>query len=455
MNTPDWPQQIKGNDIKLGLDRVLALLDRLGNPHKKLPPTIHIAGTNGKGSTLSYIDAMLQDAKYKVHKYTSPHLVKFNERIILANSPISNVYLKKIIGECEAAANKRPKIDITFFEGITAAAFLAFSRVKADILLLETGLGGRLDATNVIEKPILTIITSISRDHTEYLGDEIEKIAFEKAGIIKENCPVILSKQSADVADVIHRKASTFKNSPVLYQGKHFDFKVFKNNINFLIANNSLKLPFPSLNGRHQIENACLAIASLYMQDRLKVNTANISNGLKSAKWRGRIEKIKSGNLFSLLPNDYDLYIDGGHNIDASRALSSWISSENMKIISGGHKKPATYLICSMLKDKDSEGFFKYLSGVADFVVSVPIEKESRVQKASIIAKHAVASGIKATYSDDFEQAFKYIEAIHGSTSKSNKGILRKMMVKHPKKNPARVIICGSLYLVGEFLKEN
>jgi dihydrofolate synthase/folylpolyglutamate synthase len=454
MNLPHWPDTKNGIKIDLGLDRVLALLQRLGNPHKKLPPTIHIAGTNGKGSTLAYLDEMLKSAKYKVHKYTSPHLVKFNERIVLGGLPIDDVYLEAIIKECEEAANIKPKIDVTFFEGITVAAFLAFSRMKADVLLLETGMGGRLDATNVIEKPLLTIITSISKDHTDFLGDTLSQIAFEKAGIIKENSPVVVANQQDEILEVINRKADGFKNSPVINLGKHFDVKVYKDRIDFTIASKLLRLPLPGLVGHHQIENACLAIAALYVQGRIKININDIKNGLTRVRWRGRIEKIKKGSLRKLLPRNYDLYLDGSHNADASKALSSWISRDNMEVIKSGKQKPKTYLICSMLKDKDPQGFFKYLAGSVDFVVGVPIESESKAQKASTIAKHASNSGIKASYSDDFNQAFKYVSAIHGQGRETNL-IKRILPSKRKADNPARVIVCGSLHLVGEFLQEN
>jgi dihydrofolate synthase/folylpolyglutamate synthase len=193
MKLPFWPNPSGYRDIELGLTRVYQLLERVGNPHQKLPPTIHIAGTNGKGSTLAYLKAIFEDAGLKVDCYISPHLVRFNERIILAGKEIEDDFLNEILLECKKAAEIEPKINVTFFEGITVAAFLAFSKIKADVLLLETGLGGRLDATNVIKKPIATIITPISFDHTEFLGITLAKIAFEKAGIIKPGVPVIIS----------------------------------------------------------------------------------------------------------------------------------------------------------------------------------------------------------------------------------------------------------------------
>lgn len=455
MHLPHWPK-IKGSrDIDLGLTRVLALLERLGNPHRKLPPTIHVAGTNGKGSTIAYMAAMLKDAGYKIHKYTSPHLVKFNERIILANEPIADNYLNSIIEECEKAANIKPKIDVTFFEGITVAAFLAFSRSKADVLLLETGMGGRLDATNVIENPIATIITSISYDHTEFLGKTLRDIAFEKAGIIKNNAPIIVSSNSKEALEVIEEKARVFKNAPIFFLKKHFDFEPINNKEKFKlrIGDEYLELPNPALKGSHQLENASLAITALHVQNKLKIKENNIKNGLKKVVWRGRIEKINHGKIHKLIPKHYEIYIDGSHNPEGSKALASWVSKENVKYINQGLTKPRTYIICSMLKNKDINGFFKYMSGVADFVVAVPMDFEPRVEQTSKIAKSAINNGLKATYSEDFEQAIKYIRTIHDNEKDQN--FISKIIGKKSNKNPARILVCGSLHLVGEFIREN
>lgn len=454
MTLPHWPQ-IKGyRDIKFGLDRVLKLLKRLGNPHEKLPPTIHVAGTNGKGSTLSYLEAILNDAGYKVHKYTSPHLIDFNERIILRGRPINNPYLHKIINECERVANIEPKIDVTFFEGITVAAFVAFSRIKADILLLETGMGGRLDATNVVKNPLLTIITSISMDHQEFLGDNLGKIATEKAGIIKSNSPTITSNKDPEIVEAICSSANKVNNSLVFYLGKHFDYEIDKNYVRFLMNNETIKSNFPSLVGTHQIENASLAIAALQTQNHFKITPKNIKNGLKNVKWRGRIEKIADGRLKKLLPENYEIYLDGGHNAQAAKALSSWIAQDNIKRIKNEDPKPNTYLICAMVKDKDPKSFFANIAGTADFVVGVPIESYSNIVNPKKIAKYAFENGIKSSYSNSFEEAFNYIDAIHNGNDDKKRNFLQKFFSK---KNPApaRIIICGSLYLVGEFLKEN
>ena len=218
MKLPFWPNPLGYRDIDLGLSRVFQLLERLENPHLKIPPTIHIAGTNGKGSTLSFLKAIFEESNLKVHTYTSPHLVNFNERIVLAGVEISDDFLNKILRQCQAAAEQKPEIKITYFEGITVAAFLAFSQIKADILLLETGMGGRLDATNVLPQVLCSIITPISFDHQEFLGENLEKIAAEKCGIIKKNCPVIIGKQQDSVLKIIAQKTQELNCNLISYK---------------------------------------------------------------------------------------------------------------------------------------------------------------------------------------------------------------------------------------------
>ena len=213
MKIPFWPDA-KIHNIELGLSRVLQLLERLGNPHLKLPPAIHIAGTNGKGSTLAFLRAIFEESGLKIHTYTSPHLVNFNERILLAGKEISDDFLNEILTECKKAAEIFPQIQVTFFEGTTVATFLAFSRVPADLLLLETGMGGRLDATNVLPEVLCSVITPISFDHEEFLGNTLAKIAYEKAGIIKKNCPVVIGKQVEEALQVIEDQA--FKKRAIL-----------------------------------------------------------------------------------------------------------------------------------------------------------------------------------------------------------------------------------------------
>ncbi len=456
MHLPKWPKIRRTKNIDLGLNRILELLARLGNPHQNLPPTIHIAGTNGKGSTLAYLESIFQAAEYKVHKYTSPHLVQFNERINLANYPISDIYLTELLEECEKAANIEPEIDVTFFEGITVAAFLAFSRIKADILLLETGMGGRLDATNVIENPILTLISSISMDHQQFLGNKIEDIAFEKAGIIKNGAPIIVSKQEKSVTKVIEDKAMSFPDSPVILFEKHFDFKENDNSFKFLFSQNELNLPKPKLIGSHQLENASLAIAAIYQQNILKISKQDIIDGLKNVSWRGRLEKIDNGTLYNKLDGNYELYLDGGHNAKAAELISKWVKKDNQEKISNKDHRPDTYFICAMLKDKEIKSFFKNIAQIADFVITIAIDKTPDAQKPAIIAKIADNNGIKSVYSDNFEQAFEYITTIHEEKHQIIQGnFLKKLLIKKKNNVPARIIICGSLHLVGEFISEN
>ena len=456
MHLPHWPKIRRIKNINLGLDRVLQLLERLDNPHKKLPPTIHIAGTNGKGSTLACLESIFKEAQYKVHKYTSPHLVRFNERIILANNEISDKYLDELISECKKAANINPKIDVTFFEGITVAAFLAFSRIESDILLLETGMGGALDATNVIENPILTLISAISDDHQQFLGNTVEKIAAEKAGIMKNNSPIIIAKQEDRVVEVLENKAALLKNSPLISFKKHFDFKKEEDCFRFMFSQDEINLPLPSLKGDYQLENVSLALAAIKQQDIFEINNQDIIQGLKNIIWRGRLETVTEGNLYDQLDGNYELYLDGGHNAKAAELLSKWIVADNKTRISNNQQKPDTYFICSMLQDKKIDDFFANISDIADFVISVPIDKTPNAQKPLIISKIADKHNIKSVDSDNFEQAFDYIQAIHDDRHQVIQGnFLRRLLIKKKNTAPARIIICGSLHLVGEFIAEN
>jgi len=451
MKLPEWPSPKGYRDIKFGLDRVYDLLERLGNPHYLLPPTIHIAGTNGKGSNIAYLDAIFTDAGYKTHKYISPHLVEFNERIILAGKEITDDYLTQILNECKKAAEIEPKINVTFFEGITIAAFLAFSRIEADILLLEVGMGGRLDATNVILDPIATIITPISNDHQEFLGNSLAKIAFEKAGIIKEGVPVIIGKQKDEALKILTHIAQK-KNCPLYILGRDWDVTDDGNKIKMNINDHKLKLPPPALVGRHQIENASTAIAAILSQNSLEVSDLNLFHGLKQVKWPARLEKIKSGKLVNKLIKNFDIYLDGGHNENSSQAVNNWLIKENMKLIKRNIKPPPTYLVCAMLENKNIFRFLKYLSGRVDFVIGMAIKDENQTKTAEKIAKNALEVGIVAIDAKDFTEAFHYIKMI--DEDKKKKGFLRKLN-PFKKNNKARILICGSLYFAGQFMEEN
>lgn len=454
MKFPSWPNPLGYRDIKLGLDRVYELLERVGNPHKLLPPVIHVAGTNGKGSTIAFLDSILTEAKYKVHRYISPHLVEFNERIILAGREIDDEFLEDLLDECRYAANQHPKIEVTFFEGITVAAFLAFSKVKADALLLETGMGGRLDATNVIEDVLLSIITPISLDHTEFLGKTIEDIAFEKAGIIKNNSQVIIGKQEKSVLEIIEKQA--IKKESRIYALNHkFIAKeqVSEDGMIFEMNGNHMILPLPFLIGKHQIENAGMAIAALLIQKHFKISNKDIGNGIIKAYWPARLENILSGELFNLLPSNYDLFLDGGHNEGGARIIANWINHNKIEDRKAGRKKIPYYLICGMLQDKDSKSFLKYLAGSVDFLVGIPIEGESKSKTGYQIAKIAAGLGIKSVDAEGFIEAFEYIKAIHDG-EKIKESIIKNIF-RAKSKQKARIIICGSLYLAGQFINKN
>lgn len=418
MQFPFWPNPSGYRDIELGLARVYALLERLGNPHLKLPPTIHIAGTNGKGSTLAFLRSIFENANYKAHCYTSPHLVEFNERIILAGKEISDDFLNEVLSECKKAAEIEPKINITFFEGITVAAFLAFSKVKADVLLLEVGLGGRLDATNVIQSPIATIITPIDIDHTEFLGKTLSKIAFEKAGIIKLNCPVVVSKQKPSALKVIKEVAKKNK-SKVIEFDQNYDFEIS-----------------PNLAGNHQITNARCAIATiLSLKNQFKISQKNITEGIKNAKWKARLQKIDDGRFAKILPDNFELFLDGSHNPAGAKTIIDWLGTDKNK-----SAKTKNYLICAMLIDKNSQEFLKYFSKKIEMLIGLKIPNEEKSKSAKEICDIASDVDIKAFTGSDFEDAINKIISYHK---------------KNHRDLSAKIIICGSLYLAGEFLNQN
>lgn len=405
MRLPSWPDPQSYSHIDLGLDRVFELLARLDNPHLKIPPTIHIAGTNGKGSTLAFLRAIFTEAGFKIHSYTSPHLVNFNERISLAGSEISDEFLEKVLAECKTAAEKFPQIFVTFFEGVTVAAFLAFSRVKADLLLLETGMGGRLDATNVLPEVLCSVITPIDFDHEEFLGKTLTKIAREKAGIIKKNCPVIVGKQKVEVLRVIEGKASSMR-----CEMKNYELGI-----------RSYEL---GLVGKYQRDNAALAVAAALTQKKFLITEKQICDGLKKAVWPARLEKISAGKFFTMMPKSCELYLDGSHNLQGVQTVKEFLKEQ---------KKKKIIVIFSMLKDKNCEGFLRKIAPQIDQLIAITIPNETRSRKASEINEIAKKIGINSDVAENFTGA---LEKIKGDED-------------------AVVLVCGSLYLAGEFLREN
>ncbi|MDX2083454.1 MAG: folylpolyglutamate synthase/dihydrofolate synthase family protein [Rickettsiales bacterium] len=431
-----WPNFKGYRDIDLKLNRVYDLLTRLDNPHLKIPPVIHIAGTNGKGSTLAFLYNIFSEAGYKVHCYTSPHLVKFNERIILSGKEISDDFLNECLLECQKAAEKSPQIPVTFFEGITVAAFLAFSRVKADLVLLEVGMGGRLDATNVLAKVLCAVITPISFDHTDFLGKTLDKIAFEKGGIIKKNCPVIIAKQKSLALKTLQNIARE-KNSVAKIFNQDWQVRKIKNGFIFFGFGKKMILPLPNLLGAHQIENASTAIAASITQDQFKIDENHIKLALGKTFWPARLQKINHGKFFKLLPKNCELYLDGSHNLQGANTIKKFFQH---------HKNKKILVIFSMLQDKDCAGFLKKISDKIDYLITMSIDGESKSRKASHIKKIAEKIGIKSQIAKDFNQAFTQILLI----KKSGKKNIEKKF-----EQDFLILICGSLYLAGNFLKEN
>ncbi len=431
MKLPFWPNPTGYRDIELGLSRVYNLLERVDNPHEKLPPVIHIAGTNGKGSTLSFLKAIFMEGGYKVHAYTSPHLVSFNERIVLNGKNIDDDFLTQCLQTCKDAALQDPKIPVTFFEGITVAAFLAFSKVKADILLLETGMGGRLDATNVIKENLLSIITPIAFDHMEFLGDSLVKIAIEKAGIIKKGCPVVIGRQRSSVLRAIEKIADVRNSQTIIFKRDWSCRATSKNsNNNWIYAqkyHDPIDFPFPSLEGKHQIENASVAIAAALAQNALTINSDQIKRALTKTFWPARLQKITEGKFRKLLPANFELILDGSHNLQGAATLREFLES---------HHDKKKIVIFSMLQDKNCAAFLNEIKDEIDALIAIEIANEPKSRRKNEILEIAQNLKINSQIADDFADAFAKINA----EKNDQKSI---------------IIICGSLYLAGNFLEEN
>ncbi|MCF6306264.1 MAG: bifunctional folylpolyglutamate synthase/dihydrofolate synthase [Rhodobacteraceae bacterium] len=403
--------------MDLTLDRMWRLLAALGNPERHLPPVIHIAGTNGKGSTQAMVRAGLEAAEKSVHAYTSPHLARFHERIVLAGQVISEPYLTEILAECEQANGD---VTITYFEITTCAAILAFSRIAADYTLLEVGLGGRLDATNVIETPRLCVITPVSIDHTGYLGETIEEIAGEKAGILKRGVPCIVGPQSDAALAVIEAEAVKV-GARLLVHGQ--DWHVWEENGRLVFQDESglLDLPLPALIGAHQVQNAGAAIAALRV---LGMDDAACEAAVLDAVWPARMQHLKAGPLVEAA-GQAELWLDGGHNPAAGLAIAEALERLSDRPL---------FMICGMLNTKDIGGYLAPLTPLVDRIYTVSIKGEAATLSAKETAAAAKAAGMDAVIAKDVLWAVQQIES----------------------SNPnARILICGSLYLAGQVLQEN
>ena len=407
--------------IDLSLDRMWRILERLGNPQTKLPPVIHIAGTNGKGSTLAMTRAMMEAAGLKAHCYTSPHLVKFHERICVAGELISEEALSALLEECEQANGSDP---ITFFEITTAAAFLAFSRTPADYLILEVGLGGRLDATNVIYHPAVSVITSIGLDHQQYLGDTIEEIAREKAGILKHAVIGIVGAQSVEVREQIERVAEKV-GAPLKIANQDWQSYTQHGRLVFQDENGLLDLPMPALQGPHQIDNAGNAIAAIRVLNDLRISDAAIETGLRNVSWPARMQRLSNGHLNELIPLEAELWLDGGHNGPAGVVLAQTLKDMNAK-----NPKPMV-MIWGMLNTKHPSAFIANFKGIVERIITIAIPGEINTIAADELAMIAQTDGLTASSALSLEKA------------------LEQAAVTHP---APRIVICGSLYLAGHVL---
>lgn len=406
--------------IDLSLDRVHRIMADLGHPERKLPPVLHVAGTNGKGSTVATLRALLEATGYRVHVYTSPHLVRFAERIRLAGQLIEEGYLAELLEEVERINAGRP---ITFFEVTTAAAFLAFARQPADACILEVGMGGRLDATNVVERPLASTMAPISLDHMQYLGTTLTAIAGEKAGILKPDVPAVIGVQPAEAAAVLSARA-TAMGAPLFRRDAEWHVEARIDGFTYK-GRRTVALPVPALSGAHQIDNAALAVATLDRIDAFKFSDAQLRAGLTCVEWPARLQRLARGPLVALLPLGSELYLDGGHNEAAGEILAAWAA--------GKRDKPLDIVI-GMLSTKAPETFLRHLVPLAHRLRAITIPGEPLALPADAIADAARRVGMNdAAASPDVAVAV-------GDLARAG---------------PSRILICGSLYLAGTILAAN
>ncbi|MGB0681617.1 MAG: bifunctional folylpolyglutamate synthase/dihydrofolate synthase [Magnetovibrionaceae bacterium] len=408
------------------LDRVWRLLDNLGHPERDLPPVIHVAGTNGKGSVVATLRALLEARGKTVHVFTSPHLKTFHERIRIAGKQISEPDLTALLGEVNMANQGDP---ITFFEITTAAALLAFSRVPADYVLLEVGLGGRLDATNVIENPAVTVITPVSMDHKEYLGSDLASIQREKAGIIKPDAPLVCYSDQGRLPPPIQEKAEGC-GAPVVTEGRDWRVTPIGAGAGFEFHSGDihLTLPDPSLQGAHQIRNSGLALAALGQIDRdFLTDEETVAKGLKSIVWPGRLQRLREGPLLRQAPPDWEVWLDGGHNGAAAAALAAH-AERNWS------DRPL-YLAIAMMGAKEPLDFLRPFAGLIESCHPVWVPEMENSRPPMELAAAARSLGMEAIAAPWLEQVFTYIA-------------LRE-------RRPSRILITGSLYLAGAVLREN
>lgn len=416
----------KGFDLSLG--RITRLLAQLGDPHTKLPPVIHVAGTNGKGSTVAFCRSIAEAAGLRTHVHTSPHLVRWHERFRLNGALVEDAILSDAIDRVARANGGQP---ITVFELLTVSMFVLFSEVAADLCIIEVGLGGRFDATNIMETTTLSVITPVSMDHESFLGDTLEKIAFEKAGIIKQRGSVVIAPQEPAAQAVLEQQAAR-QRAHVLSFGEHFSAHMESGRLLVQTDTNLFDLPLPRLPGSHQCENAATAVIALQQFSKLtglSVRHSHMEEGLKTVQWPARMQCLNRGALIDFLPTGSDLWLDGGHNPAAAVRACEFLADLEER-----DPRPL-FLVAGMINTKDAGGYFTPFVSLAESVIAVPVPSSQAGIPAHELAEAAQTAGLAATSAHSVPEALQRLA--------------------HGREHPIRVLICGSLYLAGTVLEEN
>ncbi|HEY7846074.1 MAG TPA: folylpolyglutamate synthase/dihydrofolate synthase family protein [Bradyrhizobium sp.] len=411
--------------IDLSLDRMHRVLARLDRPEKKLPPVIHVAGTNGKGSTVAYLRAILETAGLSVHAYTSPWLVRINECFRLAGQLVGDDELQAALEHVEQANAGEP---LTFFEAKTAAGFLLFARHRADVLLLEVGLGGRLDSTNVVETPLASVIAPVSMDHTEFLGDTLTSIASEKAAIIKRNVPVVSAEQHPEAMEVIEQQARRM-HAPLHAAGREWHVNVERGRLVYQDERGLMDLPAPKLFGRHQFDNAGLAIATLRAIDTIRLGHAAYE-GIVNAEWPARMQRLASGKLIEQGPQGCEIWLDGGHNAEGGRVAAAALGDLEERV-----SRPLVVIV-GMMGNKDAGAFLANFAGLTRHIFAVEIPGQDNAMPQDRLADAARAVGMRVERAGSVEAALRGIATLAYEV-------------------PPRILITGSLYLAGHVLAIN
>jgi dihydrofolate synthase/folylpolyglutamate synthase len=416
--------------IDLSLDRMHRLLERLDHPERVLPPVIHVAGTNGKGSTIAYLRAILEAAGLRVHVYTSPYLVRINECFRIGREGggrlVTDGELRRVLEHCEQVNQGDP---ITIFEIETAAAFCLFAQHDADVVLLETGLGGRLDATNVIERPVATVITSVSMDHTEFLGSTLTAIAGEKAAIIKRHAQVVCAEQAPEAMAVIEAQARRMR-APLHAAGQQWHVSVERGRLVFQDERGLMDLAAPKLFGRHQFDNAGLAIATLRALDTFRIGMSAFEAGVVGAEWPARMQRLASGALVDRGPKACEIWLDGGHNADGGRVAAAALGDLEERV-----SRPLV-VIAGMMANKDAGAFLANFAGLTRHIVTVPIPGRDDAMPPDRLADAARALGMRVENAASVEAALQALSRLAYEV-------------------PPRILITGSLYLAGHVLAVN